>query len=70
MFQIWPNMINNIKKNSIPLMLLNARITKKSFYRWKKFLPTAKNIFEKFDISINIKSNIILVGFISFAALI
>jgi len=48
--EIWPNMINNIKKNSIPLMLLNARITKKSFYRWKKFLPTAKNIFEKFDI--------------------
>ena len=27
--EIWPNMIINIKKKSIPLSLLNARITKK-----------------------------------------
>jgi 3-deoxy-D-manno-octulosonic-acid transferase len=34
--EIWPNMMINIKKKSIPLILLNARITKKSFKRWKK----------------------------------
>ena len=34
--EIWPNMILNIKQNNIPLILLNARITRKSFTRWKK----------------------------------
>ncbi len=29
--EIWPNMINNIKKKSLSLILINARITKKSF---------------------------------------
>jgi len=48
--EIWPNMILNIKKRPIKLILLNGRITKKSFNRWKKFSLTAKNLFQKFDI--------------------
>ena len=48
--EIWPNMITEVKKKSIPLILLNARITKKSFKRWLKFPDTAKNLFRKFDI--------------------
>ena len=36
--EVWPNMIMNLKKKSVPLVLLNARITKKSFKRWKNFL--------------------------------
>ena len=47
--EIWPNMINNIKKKSIPLILLNARITKKTFKRWKKFPKSSKSLFKKFD---------------------
>jgi len=35
--EVWPNMINNIKKRSVSLILMNARITNKSFKRWKKF---------------------------------
>ena len=45
--EIWPNMIYNIKKNNISLALINARITNKSFKKWKIFLATAKNIFQK-----------------------
>ena len=48
--EIWPNMILNIKKRPIKLILLNGRITKKSFNRWKRFTLTAKNLFQKFDI--------------------
>ena len=48
--EIWPNMIINIKKSSIPLILLNARITKKSFQKWKLFPQSAKFFFNKFDI--------------------
>ena len=33
--EIWPNMLTNLKKKSIKHILLNARITKKSFKRWK-----------------------------------
>ena len=56
--EIWPNMINNIKKKSLSLILINARITKKSFKKWKMFKFSAKNIFQKFDIclSANLKS--------------
>ena len=57
--EIWPNMITNIKKKPISLILMNARITKKSFKRWKIFPVSTKKIFEKFDIclSSNIKSS-------------
>jgi len=48
--EIWPNLIFNIKKKEIPLLLINARITKKSFNRWKFFINFAKKIFEKFDL--------------------
>jgi 3-deoxy-D-manno-octulosonic-acid transferase len=46
-------MISNINKKSISLMLLNARITKKSFKRWKKFVFFAKSMFQKFDICLS-----------------
>ena len=48
--EIWPNTIMQISKKGIPLILLNARITKKSFKRWKRFSKSAKKLFEKFDI--------------------
>ena len=50
--EIWPNLILNIKKKNIPLLLLNARITKKSFERWKLAINFSKKIFEKFDLCI------------------
>ena len=48
--EIWPNMIDNIKKKSIPLVLLNARITKKSFKRWRLVSSLSINYFEKFNL--------------------
>ena len=34
--EIWPNMIFNLKRRNVPLVLLNARITKKTFKKWRK----------------------------------
>ena len=48
--EIWPNMIVNIKKKSIPLVLLNARITEKSYNRWRYINNTAKILFGSFTI--------------------
>ena len=50
--EIWPNLILEIKKRNISLLLVNARITKKTFLRWKFFKNFAKKIFEKFDLCI------------------
>jgi len=51
--EIWPNMITNIKKGSISLILMNARITNKSFKKWKIFSSMAKTFFDKFDICLS-----------------
>ena len=48
--EIWPNFIFNIKKNKIPLILINGRITKKSFNRWRLFSGLAKNVFSSFNL--------------------
>ncbi len=50
--EIWPNLIVKIKEKNIPLLLVNARITKKSFDRWKKIISFSKKIFGKFDLCI------------------
>ena len=48
--EIWPNLIFHIKERNIPLLLVNGRITKKTFSRWKFIKNFAKKIFEKFDL--------------------
>ncbi len=48
--EIWPNMILNIKQKKIPLILINGRITKKSFRRWNRFKNFSKEIFSNFDL--------------------
>ena len=50
--EIWPNLIFKIKDKKIPLMLINGRITKKSFLKWKLASTFAKKIFKKFDLCI------------------
>ena len=51
--EIWPNMLYNIKKRSSSLVLMNARITSKSFKKWKIFSLSARKIFQKFDICLS-----------------
>ena len=48
--EIWPNLILKSKSLGIPLAIINARITSKSFKRWMMFPKTAKKIFSCFDL--------------------
>jgi 3-deoxy-D-manno-octulosonic-acid transferase len=48
--EIWPNLIFKAKEKKIPLALINARITSKTFKRWMRFPATAKKIFNLFDL--------------------
>ena len=47
--ELWPNLIYESKKNS-KLILINARLSKKTFSRWKTIRSFAQNIFNKFDL--------------------
>ena len=50
--EIWPNFIYEIKNKKIPLILLNGRITYKTFKRWAIFKRFSNKIFNSFDICI------------------
>ena len=50
--EVWPNMYKNLYRKKIPLILLNARITKKSFNRWKFFPNFSKAIFSKITLAL------------------
>jgi 3-deoxy-D-manno-octulosonic-acid transferase len=48
--EIWPNFLFKIKEKNIPLLLINARLTKKSFNKWIIVSNFAKKVFNNFDL--------------------
>jgi len=49
--EIWPCMYRNLENENIPLVLLNARLTKKTFRRWMRMKNFAQSTFNKIKIS-------------------
>ena len=49
--EIWPNMFKNLNDRKIPLVLLNARITWKTFNKWIKIKNFAYSIFNNITIA-------------------
>ena len=49
--EIWPMMFQNLKYKNIPIILLNARLTKKTFRRWIKIKSFAKSVFNKITVA-------------------
>ncbi len=50
--EIWPNMFKELNSNKIPIILLNARITKKSFKKWIRLKNFSNNIFNKINLAL------------------
>ena len=50
--EIWPNLIFLANQKKIPLGIINARITKKTYNKWKLFPKMAQSIFSLFDLCI------------------
>jgi 3-deoxy-D-manno-octulosonic-acid transferase len=48
--EIWPNQIYHAKNKGIPIILLNARLSKKSFAKWKLFKTTMSEILKCFKL--------------------
>ena len=51
--EIWPNTLINLNKKKIPTILINARITRKSYNKWIKLKNFSKSIFNKFDLCLS-----------------
>jgi len=49
--EIWPDMFKKLQKNKILLILLNARITKKTFLRWLSLKNFSQKVFNKISIA-------------------
>jgi 3-deoxy-D-manno-octulosonic-acid transferase len=54
--EIWPNMMINLEKRNIPIVLLNGRITKKTFSKWTILKKFSKEIFSKFTLCLSSNS--------------
>jgi 3-deoxy-D-manno-octulosonic-acid transferase len=50
--EIWPNMFRNLQIKDIPIVIMNARITKRSFNKWKIFPNFANQVFGKITLAL------------------
>jgi len=49
--EIWPSIFKILSKKNIPLKLLNARITKKTFKKWKRVKKFSNSVFKNISIA-------------------
>jgi 3-deoxy-D-manno-octulosonic-acid transferase len=47
---LWPNLIIESASRSIPLMLVNGRLSESSYRRWRRFPRTISALLERFDL--------------------
>ncbi|MCJ7692572.1 MAG: hypothetical protein MUO22_04085, partial [Sedimentisphaerales bacterium] len=45
--EVWPNFVRIAQMNNVPIVIVNGRISDKSFARYKKIKPIAEKIFKK-----------------------
>lgn len=64
--ELWPSLLSEIKKAKIPLVLVNGRISDKSFEMWKKFKFVSKELLGYFSLCLGQseqdKNRLILLG--------
>jgi 3-deoxy-D-manno-octulosonic-acid transferase len=48
--EFWPNLLYQLKTRNIPTVLVNARMSVKSYARWMKAAKTARNLLGCFDL--------------------
>ena len=48
--ELWPALLSEIKKAKIPLILVNGRISDRSFATWKKFKFASRELFSCFSL--------------------
>ena len=48
--EIWPNLLMDTAERSIPLALVNARMSNRSFSRWRRNRGLSEPVFSRFDV--------------------
>lgn len=51
--EIWPNLLLELEKRSIPAALINARMTENSIKGWMRWPKTARRVLESFDVLVS-----------------
>ncbi len=49
--EVWPNLIAGCRRRAIPMMLVNARLSPRSFSRWRLAPGLARALFGAFDLA-------------------
>lgn len=47
--ELWPNLIHKTRERKIPLILLNAKLSLRSFHKWQKIPEFSKKLVTAFD---------------------
>ncbi len=48
--EVWPNFVQIAQQSNVPVIVVNGRMSNKSFARYKKIKPIAKKIFSKISL--------------------
>ena len=49
---VWPNLILETARRSVPLALINARMSPRSMKRWRRFARAARPVFARFNVAL------------------
>ncbi len=50
--EIWPNFIVEAERRDVPLILVNASVSLKSFKRWSRLRSLSRPVFSRFDLAL------------------
>jgi 3-deoxy-D-manno-octulosonic-acid transferase len=50
--EIWPNIVVELEERRIPLILVNARLSERSYYRWSHLPQVARALLDRFALCI------------------
>ena len=50
--ELWPNLVLEARHRKIPSVLVNARMSNRSFRRWRQFSRTARHLLQSFSLSL------------------
>lgn len=48
--ELWPNLITTADRRNVPLVLLNGRLSAKSFRGYRKIRPLVRNLLQRFEL--------------------
>ncbi len=46
--ELWPNMLRELRRRDVPSVLINARMSERSFRRWRRVRPLAAEVLNSF----------------------